>query len=227
MSSSRPTPIPATGPRGEAGVVHQHVDLDLPLRQRLHDLVSTAGQGKVRRHDLNRDPGLRRELAGQLPQPVLAAGDERQVRAIVGELPGQFPPDPRRGTGNQHRLTPVLPRRIPLPLPPEPCSRYRSSRTSRCPSPDHATHRCRQRSTDEIPTRGSPVTRPQGSQAAGHKRRMSLALTIGPITPRREDAPSPRYRWPSARAVCRGRADAFSCAQNDRLSARRSADHCR
>ena len=71
----------------EAGVVHQHVHVDIPLRQRLHDLVRTAGPAQVSGHHLHRDPGFRGELAGQLPQRVLAAGDEHQVRAIAGEEP--------------------------------------------------------------------------------------------------------------------------------------------
>jgi len=40
----------------EAGVVHQHVHLGLPLRQRLHDLIRTARQAQVSGHDLRRGP---------------------------------------------------------------------------------------------------------------------------------------------------------------------------
>jgi hypothetical protein len=69
----------------EAGVVHQDVHVDMPLGQRLRDLLRIAGSAQVSGHDLRLDPVLRGELAGQLPQPALAAGDEHQIGAIAGE----------------------------------------------------------------------------------------------------------------------------------------------
>jgi len=88
ISSCRPTPIPATGPRAPKPALFTSTStVGLPLGQRLHDLVRTAGPAQVSGHHLHRDPGFRGELAGQLPQRVLAAGDEHQVRAIAGEEP--------------------------------------------------------------------------------------------------------------------------------------------
>ena len=172
----------------KAGVVHQHVHVGLPVRQRLRDLVRTAGQARVSGHDLRRDPVVRRELAAQLPQLVLAAGDEHQVRAIARELAGQFPPDPGRGAGNQHSLAPVLPQQI-----------LSGSRRCRAPGTGHSAPPLpspgpryppmRARARYEIPARGSSITRPGGQPGRGRNGRPEPRHDRGLITQHGDERP--------------------------------------
>jgi hypothetical protein len=87
----------------EAGVVHQDVYVNVLLCQRLRDLAGTAWLAQVSGQSLRGGAVLRGEFVRQLTQLVLAASDQYQLRAVAGVKPGQFPPDPGRSAGNQHR----------------------------------------------------------------------------------------------------------------------------
>ena len=82
----------------EAGVVDQQVHLDAELLDPAEQLGGLAGE--VAGDDVCGG----REPVGELPQALLAAGDEHQLVAAGGELPRELLADARRRARYQCRL---------------------------------------------------------------------------------------------------------------------------
>ena len=88
----------------EAGVGDHHVEAAEGVPGGRHGALEVAVDGDVAGERRGRGRPLALELGGQRGEAIRAAGDEREVGALTGELAGQRRADPGRGAGDQDRL---------------------------------------------------------------------------------------------------------------------------
>ena len=196
----------------EAGVVDQQVDLDSELR----DLVAQrGGLGREVAGD-QRGPSVG-SSAGELLQPVGAAGDQDQVVAAGGELAGELFADSRGSAGDQcgfgHRRDPILFFEVSS-----------VSRASRQPFPRRLASRigC---APGRASTCGTGRRRRTRRSAASPSRtarsgRRSSATATGSCTRRRSGGSSTRRR-------CSSRRRATTTGRGSRTRSRRAASRGR
>jgi hypothetical protein len=77
-----------------AGVVDQHVHRAAGARGRRQELVRGASSGQVEHHHLDPHAVAAAKLRLQLPEPLLAPGDQGEVGAAGGKLAGEVGPEP-------------------------------------------------------------------------------------------------------------------------------------
>jgi len=81
--------------RAESGVVDEHIDGEPPLGQGPEDAGARRGVGEVERHHLAPDAACLLELGGELGEPLLAAGEQGEAVAALGQLSRQIGADAR------------------------------------------------------------------------------------------------------------------------------------
>ena len=81
-------------PAGNAGVVHEQVDLRVALEHRRGDAVDVFTARDVA------DLVLGSQLLGELPQPVLAAREQHEAPPVAREPARESGADPARSAGD-------------------------------------------------------------------------------------------------------------------------------
>lgn len=84
----------------DADVVDERVDPDVQAGDRVVEGLGGVRSGEVHRDDVDRRAVVGLQFVGQRPQALLAAGDDDQIVAPAGELPGEFASDTRGSAGD-------------------------------------------------------------------------------------------------------------------------------
>jgi hypothetical protein len=85
----------------EAGIVDEDLDAQPEPLDRRGETVALGGLGEVGGDRLGADAGSLGELARQLAEPILPAGDQDQPVPTLGQEPADLAADARGGAGDQ------------------------------------------------------------------------------------------------------------------------------